>query len=154
MDGEGTQEGIEFIDSACGRFRYCFWTRDIEEAPLMFDDVDIGLVPNRPHAKINLAKSDLKGLEMAGMGVPCIASPLRSYRAWRREGTGCIVLEEHATRDWIEALRRMIEDAALRRRMADEALAFAQTRSIDVWAPKWMEAYQEAARRTGKPWSA
>ena len=29
-------------------------------------------------------------------------------------------------------------------------LAFAQTRSIDRWAPKWMEAYEEAASRSGK----
>jgi hypothetical protein len=38
--------------------------------------------------------------------------------------------------------------------MRAEALAFAQTRSIDVWAPRWMEVYQEAARRKRLSWAA
>lgn len=145
-DGAVIESGVEMIDTEDGRFRYCLGTRDIESSPLMYDDVDIGLVPVEPEARRNLAKSDIKGLEMAGMSVPAIASPLRSYRAHRQPGTGCLLLAEHTTEDWYQAIRTLVEDEALRRRMADEALAFAQTRSIDAWAPRWAEVYENAAQ--------
>jgi glycosyltransferase involved in cell wall biosynthesis len=103
---------------------------------------------------INDAGSDLKGLELAAMNVPCIASPIPSYVEWRKDNdTGCIVLPDNEPATWIEALTRLIEDTGMRQRMAGEARRFAETRSIDAWAPRWMAVYLEAARRLGLSWA-
>jgi glycosyltransferase involved in cell wall biosynthesis len=147
--------GFETIVSDCGRFSFMTPTSDIDAVPRMYDGVDIGVVPLRVGSAANTPKSDLKGLEMAGMGVPCIASPIPSYVQWRGQpGTGAIVLPDNETTSWLEALRRLIDDEQLRRRMADEALTFARTRSSDRWAPRWMDVYREAAARKGLAWAA
>jgi glycosyltransferase involved in cell wall biosynthesis len=96
----------------------------------------------------------VKGLEFAGMGVPCVAPPIPAYQEWRgTTGTGAIVLPDNEPASWYQALKSLIDDEALRRRMSRQALAFAQTRSIDLWAPRWMEVYQEAAARKGLAWA-
>lgn len=149
------QSEVETVRSACGRYIYRSYTSDTEAVPAMYADVDLGVVPNVIGTPFNTARSDVKGLEMAGVGVPCIASPIPSYVEWRKDnGTGAIVLPDNETTSWLEALRRLIDDEQLRRRMGAEALAFAQTRSIDLWAPRWMDVYTEAARRKGLAWAA
>jgi predicted DNA-binding protein (UPF0251 family) len=55
---------------------------------------------------------------------------------------------------WINELVRLVEDDSMRCRMGGEALTFASTRSIDVWAPQWMEVHREAARREAMSWAA
>ncbi len=42
-------------------------------------------------------------------------------------------------------LRTLIDDADLRRRMGRDAWEYAQTRSIDVCAHRWLDVYQKAA---------
>lgn len=146
---------LRTVESPCGRYLFRPTISGAYRYPQMYSDIDIGIVPNRVGHLFYAAKSDVKGLEMAGMGVPCVASPIPAYQEWRaKEGTGAIVVPNNEPESWLQALRLLIEADAVRRRMADEALAFAQTRSIDAWAPRWMEAYEEAARRTGKTWAA
>jgi hypothetical protein len=43
--------------------------------------MDIGLVPLEMN-RFNECKSNLKGMEYAAAGIPCVASPTESYRAW------------------------------------------------------------------------
>jgi O-antigen biosynthesis protein len=144
---------VETLESDCGRYLYRPFTRDVDSVPLMFADVDLGLIPLQLGTAVNGSKSDVKGLEMAGMGVPCIASPIDAYKRWRSEDNGCIVLSGNTERDWYEAMSALITDEDRRRRMADAALDFAKSRSIDVWVPKWMDVYTEAARRKGLEWA-
>jgi glycosyltransferase involved in cell wall biosynthesis len=122
--------------------------------PDMYTSVDIGVIPNVVGTTINDARSDLKGLEMAGMGVPSVASPIPSYVETRKgNDTGCIVLDDNEPTAWTEALTRLIEDAEARATMAADALRFARSRSIDLWAPRWMDVYRQAGRRLGQSWA-
>jgi len=149
------QGEFEEVRSPCGRYICRSFTSNAEMVPAMYADVDIGIVPNVIGTPNNTTRSDVKGLEMAGVGVPCVASPIPAYVEWRKDNaTGAVVLADNKTVSWLEALRRLIDDEELRGRMAAEALAFAQTRSIDVWAPRWMEVYSEAAIDKGLNWAA
>jgi glycosyltransferase involved in cell wall biosynthesis len=149
------ETGFSTFESDCGRFIYRTATDDVGSVPLMYSDIDIGIVPVVVAGQLNHAKSDVKGLEMAGMGVPCVASPIPAYQEWRgTPGTGAIVLPDNEPASWYQALKELIDDEQLRRRMSRQALAFARTRSIDVWAPRWMEVYREAATRKGLAWGA
>lgn len=153
QNGRCRKTGIDTIESDCGRYLFRLSSEDTDSWPLVYSDVDIGIVPLNVGVGINVCKSDVKGLEMAGVGCPCICSPIASYLEWRgKPGTGAIVLPKNGWMEWYTALRELIEDEALRRRMGVEALTWAQTRSIDLWAPRWMEAYEEAGKATGKAW--
>jgi glycosyltransferase involved in cell wall biosynthesis len=136
--------------------RYIYRTAigNMDALPGMYFGVDIGIVPNEIDTTINNARSDLKGLELGAMNVPCIASPIPSYVEWRGDNdTGCIVLDDNEPTAWTEALTRLIEDTEERERMKAEARRFAETRSIDLWAPRWMDVYRQAGRRLGQSWA-
>jgi glycosyltransferase involved in cell wall biosynthesis len=136
------------------RYIYRAAIDDFDALPGMYAGVDLGIVPNELDTTINDARSDLKGLELAGMNVPCVASPIPSYVEWRgHNDTGCIVLEDNESTSWLEALARLIEDTGEGQRMSREARRFAETRSIDVWAPRWMDVYLQAGRRLGQSWA-
>jgi len=61
--------------------------RPIEKYAELFEPVRIGLVPLSRHP-FSEAKSFLKGLEYAAMGIPFIASPSREYRYLHAHGVG------------------------------------------------------------------
>lgn len=63
--------------------------RSIAEYPLMFKDIDIGIVPLN-NIPFNQAKSFIKGLEYAAAGVPFIASPSEEYVYLEEEMVGRI----------------------------------------------------------------
>jgi glycosyltransferase involved in cell wall biosynthesis len=115
----------------------------VAQYPCMYGSVDIGIVPNRVGTPFQESRSDVKGWEMVAMGVPCIASPLSEYRKWRGDGTGCIIVEGNNREYWRDALRMLIENEQLRKRLAREAYRFARTRSIDKWTSRWLYAYTQ-----------
>jgi hypothetical protein len=68
--------------------------------------------------RFNRAKSDLKLLEYAALGIPAIASDVTPYGAYVRErgGAGAVVLARTAG-DWFDALSRLLDDPAERGRL-------------------------------------
>ena len=84
---------------------------------------DIGLLP-LPDDAFAAGKSPIKALQYAACGVPCVASPV---------GATCEIVKDEATgltaetkSQWKEALLRLIDDEALRRRLGEEARAMFQ----------------------------
>ena len=65
------------------------------------------------------AKSNIKFLEAAAVGVPSICSPRSAYQVALRDGKNGLFAEGED--EWILALTTLIEDAALRRRLGDQA---------------------------------
>lgn len=97
-------------------------------------DFDIGLAPLRPHA-FNSAKSPVKALEYAGLGVPIIASDVGPYSRFVRHGeTGYLVRRPH---EWGKYLRELVECPELRWSMGAAARRHAANYTIERWAMCW-----------------
>ena len=80
---------------------------------------DIAIVPLAEN-HFNMAKSSLKFMETAALGSAIVCSDVPVYRDVARNEENCL-LAANTTTAWTEALSRLIEDAALRRRLAENA---------------------------------
>ena len=102
--------------------------------------MDIGIVPLND-SPFNRAKSWLKGLEMAALGIPFIASPLPEYQALANLGIGETVAKP---RMWEGILKALIKDKDRREAVAYDAWRASETLSIDQHVWKWEDAYLQA----------
>lgn len=103
--------------------------------------IDIGIVPLEL-SNFNQAKSYLKGLEYAALGIPFIASPTREYELLAVSGVGKIA---RSPGDWAKHLQRMIDRPAETERIAKESRDRIKSEfTYSVNAPKWIEAWEKA----------
>lgn len=101
-------------------------------------DFDIGLAPLAPNS-FNEAKSYIKALEYAALGIPVIASDCPSYRGFVIDGvTGFLVRYEH---EWEKRLRELACDEQMREEMGVAAKAHAAAYTADRHWREWEEAY-------------
>lgn len=82
-------------------------------------DWDITIIPLAENQS-NLAGSDLKFVEAATLGTAIVCSDVPTYRELAQHGENCLLVP-NTTEAWISALKSLIEDPALRRRLADAA---------------------------------
>lgn len=109
---------------------------EIEHYASVVGGFDIGLCPVID-TRFNRAKSDLKALEYAMVGIPVVASDTDTYASLPREaGFLC-----KTPADWLRALRLLIERDELRERMGIAARAWAETRTADANVGLWEKAY-------------
>lgn len=103
--------------------------------------IDIGIVPLEL-SPFNQAKSALKGLEYAALGIPFVASPTREYELLEVNGIGKIA---KSPGDWAKHIQRMIDRPAETERIANEARDRIRAAHVySVNAPKWIEAWEKA----------
>jgi glycosyltransferase involved in cell wall biosynthesis len=80
--------------------------------------IDIGLYP-LPDNDWVIGKSGLKAITYMAMGIPCVASAVGTTPMIIRDGeNGLLVRTED---EWVEALRRLLDDAGLRGRLGGQA---------------------------------
>lgn len=115
----------------------------IEEYPKMLAQLDVGIVPLDDHA-FNASKSALKGLEMASLGVPFVASPRPEYQWLNAEGAGLLA---RRPREWSGTVRMLLQDEACRSDLAEKGREVAARHTIERNAWKWWEAWSEADRQ-------
>ena len=70
-------------------------------------ELSVGLVP-LIDSPFNRAKSWLKGIEYAALGVPFVASPLPEYRKLADLGAGVLA---DSPQEWYEAIDMLLTDA-------------------------------------------
>ncbi|MBV8914305.1 MAG: glycosyltransferase, partial [Acetobacteraceae bacterium] len=99
---------------------------------------DISLAPLEPSA-FNDAKSNIKFIEAAIVGLPSVCSPRASFRDVVRAGETGFLAEGEAA--WQDALLALVDDEALRHRVGAAARAFV----LDRYAP------EAVARREAAP---
>lgn len=80
---------------------------------------DIGVIPLIDN-KFNRSKSNLKFLEYAALDMAIICSDVETYRNVARDGVNALVVE-NAGDAWYRAIKKLIDDEALRRRLARAA---------------------------------
>lgn len=98
---------------------------------------DVGIVPLADSA-FNRAKSWLKGLELAALGIPYVASPTPEYR---RLGAGLMAKKP---RDWNRHLMSLVTDEERRHEVAAAGREIAAGWTIDRHAHRWWEAWEQA----------
>ena len=87
----------------------------LAEYPLRMAEIDVGVVPLEPTA-FNHAKSWLKGLEFAALGVPFVASPTDPYQDLCHSfGLGILA---DGRKDWTRKLRIVVQE---RQQLGDDA---------------------------------
>jgi hypothetical protein len=103
--------------------------------------IDVGIVPLEI-SPFNQAKSALKGLEYAALGIPFVASPTREYIRMEAHGIGKTA---KTPGEWKKHLQRMIDRPAETERIANEARdRIKAEHTYSVNAPQWLEAWEKA----------
>jgi glycosyltransferase involved in cell wall biosynthesis len=118
-----------------GRRRFTGW---IDSVPRLYAaiDFDIGVIPLQPHV-FNDSKSAVKALELAALGVPCVASNVGPYAGFVRHGeTGFLASRRH---EWHRYLQQLL-DPAVRKEMGAKARALAAKNTIERNAHLWEKA--------------
>jgi hypothetical protein len=115
----------------------------IEEWPGYLTQLGIGIAP-LADTKFNSAKSWLKPMEYAALGIPCVMSPRAEYLRLHRE-TGIGVLADRP-KEWYRELRKLVEDVAYRQEAGARAREAAAKLTYADHAWRWMEVWDEANR--------
>ena len=116
---------------------------DIDREAEEFRSLDIGVYPLTDDAW-NAGKSGLKAVQYMASGVPFVMSPVGVCAEMGRAGeTHLAAITDD---DWLAALRRLLDDAALRRQMGQAGRLFAERcYSIDGAADALAAIIQAAA---------
>jgi glycosyltransferase involved in cell wall biosynthesis len=115
----------------------CDWT--IAIAPLR-DDV------------FNRSKSNIKYLEYSRCRMAGVYADSKPYADSVRDGeTGLLAAADNVD-DWYDKICRLIEDSALRRRIAQDAFNdVSKNYMLDLHAERWMDVFREACGRKKRP---
>lgn len=102
--------------------------------------IGIGIAP-LADTRFNHAKSWLKPLEYASLGIPFVASPRTEYQRLHKTGIGLLAKKP---RTWEHALRQLLHDSTLRKEMSLNGRDVARDLTIEGHAWRWWEAWQRA----------
>ncbi len=102
----------------------------------------IGIAPLAV-TRFNQAKSWLKPLEYAAVGVPAVVSPTEEYLRWATRCAGCVVAAK--PKHWQGILRALALDPGRRQDMSEAGRAAAAENTIEGNAGWWAEAWADAA---------
>lgn len=125
-----------------GRLAHTGGWLPLSKYPVAMSMLDVGIVP-LDDIPFNHAKSWLKGLEFAALGVPFVASPTGPYRELHdRHGIG--ILAGGRSRDWRRELERLVADDDWRAEVADRNRLAASELTIEGHVDEWVDAWRHA----------
>lgn len=116
--------------------------------PAAVAELGVGIAP-LTDTRFNAAKSWLKPLEMAALGVPVVMSPRAEYARLHALGVGVLAGRPRA---WYRELRRLVDSEAARRELSQQGRAAVDHLRVTTQAWRWAEAWEQAARiQQGRP---
>jgi glycosyltransferase involved in cell wall biosynthesis len=118
----------------------------LELYPEALKQMDIGIVPLQSNA-FNDAKSYLKGLEYASLGIPFVASATPEYERLKFQGVGLTAMHKQ---EWYKKLNSLLQSQELRAELIGTGLEFAQINTYEINAFKWEEAWELAIKNRKK----
>lgn len=117
-------------------------TVSFEEYPLALAELEVGVVPLEP-SEFNQAKSCLKMMEMAAVGVPVIGSPTPDNLRLHKMGVGLIA---DSRGQWRRHLGRLTRDIDLRYEMAEKGRDVMSGLTYELQCGRWWEAWASTIR--------
>lgn len=102
-------------------------------------DIDIGLIVVEDN-EFSRAKSNIKWMEYALLGIPAVSSDCEPYRSTNA------VLVDNSFDAWVSAISSMVESAEKRATIGSEARRMVKSLSIRRHARRWLEVYRWALR--------
>lgn len=138
----GPQEGVQ---DALGTSREvpCTGPLDIEAWPYGLTSIGVGIAP-LADTRFNAAKSYLKPLEYAALGIPCVVSDRAEYRYLSgKHGIGTVV---ERPKHWYRELKKFVTDDAYRQDTGAANRDTARTLTYSLHAYRWMEIWEEALK--------
>jgi glycosyltransferase involved in cell wall biosynthesis len=112
----------------------CAWNEASEPADIAAADIGIGWVPDDLWSR---GKCGLKVLQYMAAGLPVVANPVGVQAAMVRHGeTG---FHAETPEEWMDAIARLVDDAALRQRLGVAGRALVEREySVPVAAARWL----------------
>jgi hypothetical protein len=104
-------------------------------------EMEVGIVPLEDNL-FNQAKSCLKMLEMAALGVPVLASPTPDNVRLHRLGIGQLV---DSRGQWYRQAKRLMASEQLRVDMAEKSREVVATLTYELGAEAWLDAWEGRA---------
>jgi glycosyltransferase involved in cell wall biosynthesis len=115
---------------------------DITEWPKALSSLGVGVAP-LADTVFNAAKSWLKPLEYAALGVPVVMSPRTEYLRFQRElGVGIVAKKPI---DWLRKIRTLLESSDARLQHSEAGRLAAAAWTYERRAGLWLNAWQRAA---------
>jgi len=109
------------------------WSESTEAADLAGADIGVNWLPNDEWSR---GKCGLRVLQYMAAGLPVVANPVGMNREMVVHGRTGFLAE--TPEEWAEAVARLADDPALRRRMGAEGRRMVERRfSVDCWAPRF-----------------
>lgn len=121
-----------------------------DEYPLAIGEFTVGVVPLAA-SHFNRAKSWLKGIEYAAMGVPFVASRVTPYRDLWRHGIGVLA---GPPAEWATELRKLTESSGYRAELAGNGRQVMRGLTIEANLHRWVDAWTLALKRRRGPAAA
>lgn len=116
----------------------------LDRYPFEMARLDVGIVPLEASA-FNEAKSYLKGLEFAALGVPFVASPTGPYLFDLPVGW-----HARKSRDWERKVRTLVESPDGRAEFARRGRDWAASQTIEGNIGQWWDAWTTARERSAR----
>lgn len=131
------------IDVPPERMLHLGWT-PFETYPLLVRQIDIMLAPltDEPFMR---CKSNIRCMVAGLVGAPAVASPVGPYSTYIEDGVTGILAASKT--DWLDALRALAGDSALRRRMGEANRRRARAFALSVNIERWIQVYGAVHRR-------
>lgn len=112
----------------------------LDRYPHAYAELDIAVAPLAAN-RFNEAKSWLKPLEAAALGIPCVASPTTPYLEAEAAG---LCRTAATPDDWRRRIRALLIDPAAREIAGEDARAQAAQWTVEGNAWRWLEAWEQA----------
>jgi glycosyltransferase involved in cell wall biosynthesis len=117
------------------RRRFTGWIASVDELHRAID-YHIGVVPLWNNT-FNVAKSDVKLLELSALGIPAVCSDVGPYRL---SGPSASARMVRSGNDWARHLTALIADEAARKEQGEAAKEWAATRTVEGNIHLWEQA--------------
>lgn len=115
-----------------------------EEFPYLLGQIDVLLVPMRNQPFYH-SLSDLPLVQAGVKGIPWIASPIPSFKAWQAGG-----LIADNPEEWHLYLRQLVLDPATRKNLSEAGQAAARKRESGVVGQMWLEKIEQVLAGGGR----
>jgi hypothetical protein len=136
----GSAETLLALGIPPGAGAWVDWRPIRDGYPELVASLDVGIAPLAP-TRFNQAKSWLKPLELAALGVACVVSPSDEYLRLHVHGVGEVARKP---KDWSRLLRLLLSDRGYREELSGRGRDAARRLTYEIHAIRWWQAWRTA----------